>query len=70
LFGLTFGVNKLKAKKTGETQFTLDPDNPPLLTDEQNERLDAVSVMPDDQIDYSDAPELPDAFFVTGDKGQ
>ena len=31
---------------------------------EQKARLDAVASMPDEQIDYSDAPYLPDAVWM------
>lgn len=43
---------------------TLDPSKPPGLSAEQKARLDAVAAMPDDQINYSDAPSLPDAEWV------
>ena len=42
-------------------KLTLDLNNPPLLSDEQKTRLAA---MPDDQIDTSDAPYLPDAVWM------
>jgi len=52
-------------KSAGNTvKLTLDPTNPPPLTDEQRARMEAIAAMPDDQIDYSDAPEMPDAFWV------
>ena len=44
---------------------TLDLKNPPSLTAEQKARLDAVAAMPDAQIDYSDAPNLPDAVWLS-----
>jgi uncharacterized protein (DUF4415 family) len=37
---------------------TRDPRNPPQLTAEQIERLKALADLPDDQIDFSDIPEL------------
>jgi uncharacterized protein (DUF4415 family) len=43
---------------------TLDLKKPPSLSAEQRARLDAVALMPDEQIDYSDAPSLPDAVWV------
>jgi uncharacterized protein (DUF4415 family) len=43
---------------------TLDLRNPPPLTDEQKARLDAVAAMPDEQIDYSDSPYLPEAAWM------
>lgn len=38
--------------------------NPPPLTDAQKARLAAVAAMSDEQIDYSDAPHLPDAVWA------
>lgn len=49
-------------------KLTLDPNKPPKLTDAQKKRLTAVATMPDDQIDYSDAPVLPDAFWVAAER--
>jgi len=43
---------------------TLDLKKPPVLSAEQKARLDAVASMPDEQIDYSDAPVLPDAVWM------
>jgi uncharacterized protein (DUF4415 family) len=43
---------------------TLDLTNPPLISAEQKARLDAVASMPDNQIDESDAPFLPDAVWI------
>jgi len=43
---------------------TLDPDNPPEITAEQRKRLAAIAAMPDNEIDYSDAPYLPDAVWT------
>ncbi|RQW23654.1 DUF2442 domain-containing protein [Rhodobacteraceae bacterium CH30] len=40
-----------------------------LLDAEQKARLDAVAAMPDEQIDYSDAPALPDAVWVKAATG-
>jgi len=40
---------------------TLNLSSPPPLTDAQKKRLKALASMPDEQIDYSDAPFLPDA---------
>ena len=47
---------------------TLDLKNQPPLTAEQKDRLDAVAAMPDSQIDYSDAPNLHDAVWVSAAK--
>ena len=43
--------------------FEFDPDNPPPLTPEQEERLRALAAMPDDQIDFSDIPPLDEEFW-------
>ncbi len=44
-------------------KFVLDPDNPPPLSDEQRSELEALNTMPDNAIDYSDIPRLPDQFW-------
>lgn len=41
-----------------------DPANPPVLSESQKARLDAVASMPDEEIDYSDAPPRTDAAWV------
>lgn len=43
---------------------TLDLKKPPPLSAEQKARLDAVASMPDEQIDYSDAPSLQNAVWM------
>jgi len=43
---------------------TLDLNKPPVVSAEQKARLDALASMPDEQIDYSDIPPLPDAGWV------
>ena len=50
--------------KKNTVKLTLDLNNPPLLSDEQKTRLAALAAMPDDQIDTSDAPYLPDAVWM------
>ncbi len=45
-------------------KFTLDPKNLPPLTAQQRAELEAVAAMPDEDIDYSDAPYLPDAVWM------
>lgn len=49
----------METSKSNTVKRTLDLNNPPQLTDEQKARLAVVAAMPDDQIDYSDAPYLP-----------
>jgi uncharacterized protein (DUF4415 family) len=36
----------------------------PAITEAQKARLEALAAMPDERIDYSDAPSLPDAVWV------
>jgi uncharacterized protein (DUF4415 family) len=54
----------MRTSKSNTVKLTLDPNNPPPLTDDQRARLEAVAAMPDDQIDYSDAPFLLDAVWM------
>ncbi|MCK9514031.1 MAG: BrnA antitoxin family protein [Pigmentiphaga sp.] len=51
-------------RKKSTVKLTIDPNNPPPLTDEQKARLAALAAMPDDQIDTSDAPYRPDAVWM------
>lgn len=48
--------------------YTLDPDNLPPISPEQQEQLDALSAMPDSEIDYSDIPPFSEfkGFFRPG----
>lgn len=43
---------------------TIDPTKPAVLSAEQVARLEAVASMPDEQINYSDAPSLPNAAWM------
>lgn len=54
------------AKNT--VRLTLDLKKPPVVTTEQKARLSRLAAMPDDQIDYSDAPPLPDAVWAKAGK--
>jgi uncharacterized protein (DUF4415 family) len=54
----------MPASKSNTVKRTLDLQNPPPLTDAQKTRLTAVAAMPDEQIDYSDAPHLPAAVWT------
>jgi uncharacterized protein (DUF4415 family) len=54
----------MPTKESSTVKRTLDLKNPPFLSAEQKARLDAVALMPDEQIDYSDAPNLPDAVWM------
>lgn len=51
-------------KKSNIVKRTLDLKLRPALSDAQKARLDAVAAMPDERIDYSDAPSLPDAVWM------
>ena len=54
----------MPASKDNTVKRILDMKNPPPLTNEQKARMNAVAAMPDEQIDYSDAPFLPDAIWT------
>lgn len=54
----------MPTKEKNIVKRTLDLKKRPPLSAEQKARLDAVASMPDEQIDYSDAPTLPDASWV------
>lgn len=45
------------------TKLTLSADSLPPLTAKQLAELDAIAAMPDEAIDYSDAPMLDNAFW-------
>jgi len=45
-------------------KLNLDPKNRPPLTAQERAQLEAVAAMPDEQIDYGDAPHLPDAVWM------
>ena len=54
----------MQANESNTVKLTLDPKVRPALTAEQKARLDAVAAMPDERIDYTDAPHLPDAVWL------
>ena len=54
----------MPTKESNIVKRTLDLKKPPPLSTEQKARLDAVASMPDEQIDYSDDPCLPDAAWI------
>lgn len=49
---------------------TVDLANLPPLTDEQRAELAALAAMPDNSIDYSDAPELPKSAWDKAVRGR
>jgi uncharacterized protein (DUF4415 family) len=58
----------MPTKESNIVKRTLDIKKQPELSDEQKMRLDALASMPDEQIDYSDAPSLPDAVWIKAAK--
>jgi uncharacterized protein (DUF4415 family) len=54
----------MSTSKSNIVKLTLDPDNLPPLTEEERAELGALAAMPDDQIDYSDAPFRPNAAWT------
>lgn len=54
----------MSTKESNIVKRTLDLKLRPVLNDAQKARLDAVAAMPDERIDYSDAPSLPDAVWM------
>ena len=54
----------MPTKGSNTVKRTLDLKKTPVLSAEQKARLDAVAVMPDDRIDTTDAPYLPDAVWM------
>jgi len=53
----------MKKSASNTVKLTLDHGNLPPLTTQQRAELDAIAAMPDEAIDYSDAPMLNDAFW-------
>lgn len=54
----------MPTKESNIVKRTLDLKKPPQLSAEQKVRLNAVASIPDEQIDYSDAPILPNAVWM------
>ena len=54
----------MPTKDSNIVKRTLDLNKPPRLSAGQKARLDAVAAMPDEQIDYSDAPSLPNVVWM------
>ncbi len=54
----------MRKSASNTVKLTLDPKNLPPLTEQERAQLEAVAAMPDEQIDYSDAPYLPDAVWM------
>ncbi|MFN0004014.1 MAG: BrnA antitoxin family protein [Burkholderiaceae bacterium] len=45
-------------------KLTLDPNNPPPLTDKDRAELEALTSMPEERIDYRGAPYIEDAQWI------
>ncbi|KFD27434.1 BrnA antitoxin family protein [Sphingobium yanoikuyae] len=60
----------MKKTDADTVRFQLDPANLPPLTDAQKAELEALKAMPDSDIDYSDAPSQPDAFWQNAERGR
>lgn len=58
----------MSKKEKNIVRLTIDPNKPPVVTAEQKARLEKLAAMPDDQIDYSDAPYKPDAVWMRASK--
>ena len=43
--------------------YKMDLNKPPVLSEEQKARLEALAKRPDSEIDFSDIPELDDSFW-------
>ena len=53
----------MNKKDKNTVKLTLDLKKPPAMSDSQKKRLVALAAQPDDTIDYSDAPTMPDAIW-------
>ena len=53
----------MQTNESDTVKRTLDLTTPPAITEAQKARLDTVAALPDERIDYSDAPYLPDAVW-------
>lgn len=50
----------MQEKNRNIVRVSYDPANPPPLTEEQKQELEALAKMPDSEIDYSDIPPITD----------
>ena len=56
--------------KTKIVRYSIDPDNPPPLTEAQKAQLKALAARPESEIDYSDIPELTEKFWANAQRGR
>ncbi|MCW8165653.1 hypothetical protein D8B22_11020 [Verminephrobacter aporrectodeae subsp. tuberculatae] len=54
----------MKTSARNTVKRTLDPNNPQPPTLKERAELEAIAALPDERIDYTDAPHLPDAAWV------
>jgi uncharacterized protein (DUF4415 family) len=54
----------MQANESNTVKLTLDLKNPRPLAADQKARLNAIAAMPDERINYTDAPYLPNAAWV------
>jgi len=54
----------MNERENNIVKLTLDPNNLPPLTTQERAQLEKIEAMPDDAIDYSDAPHRPDAIWM------
>ncbi|EEU7751471.1 BrnA antitoxin family protein [Salmonella enterica] len=58
----------MSKKEENIVRLTIDLSKPPVVTAEQKARLEKLAAMPDNLIDYSDAPYKPDAVWMKAGK--
>ncbi|EBR9320727.1 hypothetical protein CC707_24770 [Salmonella enterica subsp. enterica serovar Panama] len=58
----------MSKKEENIVRLTIDLSKPPVVTAEQKAQLEKLAAMPDDLIDYSDAPYKPDAVWMKAGK--
>lgn len=49
-------------------RYEIDPTNPPPLTDAQRLELQRLKAMADEDIDFSDIPQLPESFWLNAQR--
>lgn len=58
----------MNKREKNTVKLTLDLSKRPVITEAQQARLKALEAMPDDKIDYSDAPPVPDGVWAKAHK--
>lgn len=57
-------------KQTKTVKYSLDIENPPELTAEQQAELDALAAMPDEKINYDDIPQTTNEAWRVAEVGK